>query len=57
MTDDERRHSGGLIDPHVVADTVVGLALDQTANGRVVVLRAGIPPYDLDPGRADPHQI
>jgi hypothetical protein len=56
MTEDERRRSGGLVDPQLVADTVVALALDQRSNARIVVLRAGKDPYDVDPGSADPHE-
>ena len=54
MSEDQRAHSGGLVDPQLVADTVVSLALDESAAGRVVMLRAGREPYAVDPGAADP---
>jgi NAD(P)-dependent dehydrogenase (short-subunit alcohol dehydrogenase family) len=49
MSEEEQAGSGGLVDPQVVADTVVSLALDETAAGRVVMLRAGREPYAVDP--------
>jgi NAD(P)-dependent dehydrogenase (short-subunit alcohol dehydrogenase family) len=55
LTEEEQRRSGGLVDPDVVAGTVATLALDQASNGRVVVLRSGRDPYDVDPGSADPY--
>ena len=54
MTPAEQAASGGLVDPQLVADTVVALALDDTAAGRVVMLRAGHEPYAVDPAAADP---
>jgi len=54
MSEDQRAQSGGLVDPQLVADTVVALALDETAAGRVVMLRAGRAPYPVDPAAADP---
>jgi NAD(P)-dependent dehydrogenase (short-subunit alcohol dehydrogenase family) len=54
MTERDRMNSGGLVDPEVVADTVVDLALDQSSAGRIVVLRAYRDPYDVDPASADP---
>lgn len=54
MTARDRVNSGGLVDPEVVADTVVDLALDQSSAGRIVVLRAHRDPYDVDPASADP---
>lgn len=54
MTEDERQRSGGLVDPHLVAATIADLALDTMSTGRVVVLRAGTDPYDIDLESADP---
>lgn len=56
LTDQEKQDSGGLVDPDLVADTVVTLALDGESVGRVVVIRADREPYDVDPGSADPHE-
>ena len=54
MTPEEQASSGGLVDPRLAADTVVALALDETAAGRIVILRAGREPYEVDPSAADP---
>jgi NAD(P)-dependent dehydrogenase (short-subunit alcohol dehydrogenase family) len=54
MTPEEQARSGGLVDSQLVADTVVALALDETAAGRIVMLRAGWEPYEVDPAAADP---
>lgn len=54
MTAEERRRSGGLVAPGLVASTVVDLLTDPEATGRVVVLRAGHEPYQVDPAAADP---
>jgi 3-oxoacyl-[acyl-carrier protein] reductase len=56
MTALQRELSGGLVDPELVADTIVDLALDQTSAGRVIMIRAGHDPYAVDPGSADPQQ-
>jgi NAD(P)-dependent dehydrogenase (short-subunit alcohol dehydrogenase family) len=56
MTERDRVNSGGLVDPQVVADTVVDLALDQSSAGRIVVLRAHRDPYDVDPASPDPQE-
>jgi NAD(P)-dependent dehydrogenase (short-subunit alcohol dehydrogenase family) len=50
----ERRRSGGLIDPEVVAVSVIDLASDPDCAGRVIVVRAGRPPYAIDPADSDP---
>jgi NAD(P)-dependent dehydrogenase (short-subunit alcohol dehydrogenase family) len=50
-----RVNSGGLVDPEVVADTVVDLALDQSS-ARIVVIRAHRDPYDVDPASPDPQE-
>jgi hypothetical protein len=39
--------SGGLVEPDLVADTVVTLALDGESVGRIVVIRADREPYDV----------
>ena len=54
MNIEEQRRSGGLIDPEVIADTVIDLALDPNCAGRVIVVRAGRPPYAIDPAASDP---
>ena len=56
LTDEEKQDSGGLVEPDLVADTVVTLALDGESVGRIVVIRADREPYDVDPGSADPHE-
>jgi NAD(P)-dependent dehydrogenase (short-subunit alcohol dehydrogenase family) len=56
LTDQEKQDSGGLVEPALVADTVVTLALDAESVGRIVVIRADREPYDVDPGSADPHE-
>lgn len=56
MSDEDKRASGGLVDPDLVAGTVATLALDDVSNGRVVVLRGDREPYDIDPATADPHE-
>lgn len=43
----EQADSGGLVDPEVIATTIVGLALDPRS-GTVVVVRAGRPAYRID---------
>jgi hypothetical protein len=55
MTERDRVNSGGLVDPEVVADTVVDLALDQSS-ARIVVIRAHRDPYDVDPASPDPQE-
>ena len=54
MGPEEQNRSGGLVEPQLAADTVVALALDETAAGRIVMLRAGRAPYAVDPATADP---
>ena len=49
LSDEEKLASGGLVDPGLVAATVVTLALDGRSAGRVVVVRAGREPYDIHP--------
>jgi len=49
MTPQEQKQSGGLIDPQVVATTILELAKDPHSAGRVVVIRATQPPYAVDP--------
>ena len=56
MTARRRELSGGLVDPDLVADTIVDLALDRTSAGRVIMIRPGHDPYAVDPGSADPQQ-
>jgi 3-oxoacyl-[acyl-carrier protein] reductase len=56
LTDQEKQNSGGLVEPDLVADTVVTLPLDGETAGRIVVIRADREPYDVDPGSADPHE-
>jgi NAD(P)-dependent dehydrogenase (short-subunit alcohol dehydrogenase family) len=56
LTDQEKQDSGGLVEPDLVADTVVTLALDGESVGRIVVIRADREPYDVDTGSADPHE-
>jgi NAD(P)-dependent dehydrogenase (short-subunit alcohol dehydrogenase family) len=51
---EEQRRSGGLIDPEVVADTVIDLASDSTSAGRVIVVRAARHLYAIDPADSDP---
>lgn len=48
LTGSEKQASGGLIDPDLVATTVVQLALDERSNGRIIVIRADHEPYDMD---------
>ncbi|MET0695608.1 MAG: SDR family oxidoreductase [Propionibacteriaceae bacterium] len=52
-TEDQQR-SGGLVDPQLVADTILGLGRDPKSSGRVVVIRAGHHPYPIDPAAGDP---
>ena len=52
MTAQQRRLSGGLVAPGLVADTIVDLALDLTSSGRVIMIRADRQPYALEPGSA-----
>jgi NAD(P)-dependent dehydrogenase (short-subunit alcohol dehydrogenase family) len=54
MDIEEQRGSGGLIDPEVVADTVIDLASDPASAGRVIVVRAARHPYPIDPADSDP---
>jgi 3-oxoacyl-[acyl-carrier protein] reductase len=49
LSDEAKQASGGLVDAGLVATTVVTLALDGESAGRVVVVRAGRDPYDIDP--------
>jgi NAD(P)-dependent dehydrogenase (short-subunit alcohol dehydrogenase family) len=56
LTGQEKQGSGGLVEPDLVADTVVTLALDAESVGRIVVICADREPYDVDPGSADPHE-
>lgn len=56
LTHQEKQDSGGLVEPDLVADTVVTLALDGESVGRIVVIRADREPYDVDPRSADPHE-
>lgn len=56
LSGEEKRASGGLVDPDLVAGTIATLALDDGSNGRVVVLRGDREPYDIDPATADPHE-
>lgn len=56
LSEKEKRASGGLVDPDLVAETVATLALDEASNGRVVVLRGHRGPYDIDPAASDPHE-
>ena len=55
LTDQEKQDSGGLVEPELVADTVVTRALDGES-GHILVIRADREPYDVDPGSADPHE-
>lgn len=50
----QRAASGGLVAPETVADVVLHLSQDPHAAGRVVVLRPGHEPYDINPAAADP---
>ena len=54
LTPKEQTDSGGLVDPQVIADTVVELASDPHSAGRVLVIRAGVPPYSINPAAGDP---
>jgi len=54
MSIEEQRRRSGLIDPDVVADAVTDLASDPDCAGRVIVVRAGRPPYAIDPANSDP---
>jgi NAD(P)-dependent dehydrogenase (short-subunit alcohol dehydrogenase family) len=56
LTDQEKQDSGGLVEPALVADIVVTLALESESVGRIVVIRADRELYDVDPGSADPHE-
>lgn len=49
LTADEQARTGGLVDPQVIADAVVDLASDSDSAGRVIVIRAGEPPYSINP--------
>jgi NAD(P)-dependent dehydrogenase (short-subunit alcohol dehydrogenase family) len=57
LTDQEKQGSGGLVEPDLVADTVVTLALDAESVGRIVVILRTGEPYDVDPGSADPYEL
>lgn len=48
------KHSVGVVAPELVASTIVGLLTDPRATGRVMILRAGHQPYQVDPAAADP---
>ena len=54
MSPAQRTESGGLVAAEKVTDVVVQLSLDPAAAGRVVVIRPGVEPYDIDPATADP---
>jgi NAD(P)-dependent dehydrogenase (short-subunit alcohol dehydrogenase family) len=54
MTPDERKRSGGLVAPELVASTIVELLTEPDATGQVMILRAGHRPYPVDPAAADP---
>src|SRR5215207_3884883 len=54
MSIEEQRRSGGIIDPDVVADTVIDLASDPVSAGRMIVVRAARHPYAIDPVDSDP---
>jgi NAD(P)-dependent dehydrogenase (short-subunit alcohol dehydrogenase family) len=54
MTPVERERSGGLIDPGVVADIVLHLAKDPDSAGKIIVIRAHMQPYEIDPAAGDP---
>ena len=56
LTDQEKRERGGLVDPDLVTDTVITLAVDGASVGRTVVIRADQYPYDIDPAPVDLHQ-
>ncbi|MFZ1116061.1 MAG: SDR family oxidoreductase [Propionibacteriaceae bacterium] len=49
MTPQKQKQSGGLIDPQVVATTILELAKDPDSAGRVVEVHATQPPYAVDP--------
>lgn len=52
----DRELSGGLVDPDVVAATVTEHGNDPASAGRVTMIRAGLPPYAVDPAGYDPHR-
>jgi hypothetical protein len=52
MTARQRKLSGGLVAPDLVADTIVDLAHDQASAGRVIMIRADRKPYAVEPGSA-----
>jgi 3-oxoacyl-[acyl-carrier protein] reductase len=54
MSAEGRQRSGGLVEPELVASTIAALLTDPEATGRVVILRAGHRPYQVDPAAADP---
>jgi NAD(P)-dependent dehydrogenase (short-subunit alcohol dehydrogenase family) len=54
MATAEQQRSGGMVDPELVASTIVALLSDPEATGRVMMLRAGHQPYQVDPAAADP---
>ena len=54
MSPGQRAISGGLVAPETVAEVVLHLSEDPQAAGRVVVLRPGHEPYDINPAAADP---
>ena len=55
MSPSARELSGGLIAPDTIAATVVEHAHDARSAGRVTMIRADRPPYDVDPADYDPH--
>jgi NAD(P)-dependent dehydrogenase (short-subunit alcohol dehydrogenase family) len=55
LTAEEQRQSGGLVAPETIAAEVVRLAEDDDSAGAIVALRAGRPPYPLDPAGIDPY--
>ena len=52
MTARQRKLSGGLVAPDLVADTIVDLAHDRASAGRVIMIRADRKPYAVEPGSA-----
>ncbi|MBO0812276.1 MAG: SDR family oxidoreductase, partial [Microlunatus sp.] len=52
----EQRRSGGLVDPDVIAGTVIAHTEDPHCAGRVTMIRPQLPPYDVDPADYDPHR-
>lgn len=54
MSPEEQVRSGGLVDPELVAATVVALIEDDASGGRIVAIRPGGSAYALDPSGIDP---